>query len=148
MLVAAAMVASNWYACLLTWRPADANGVVWFTRAELGAIGIQRTHEMSRPGPSRAWLSFFRVDDPTSPLPPSPFKWAARYEASNGHHGRRQKVVIPLWIPLLLTALPTALLFYKGRKPKPGCCTKCRYNLAGLKDNRCPECGCEITHAK
>jgi predicted amidophosphoribosyltransferase len=50
-------------------------------------------------------------------------------------------------MPLLLLALPTAYLFYKDRKPKPGCCTKCRYNLAGLTTNRCPECGSEITQA-
>lgn len=37
----------------------------------------------------------------------------------------------------------------RGRKrlPQPGHCTRCRYDLRGLPENRCPECGTEFDPA-
>jgi hypothetical protein len=54
------------------------------------------------------------------------------------------RLLIPLWMPLVLVALPTGILIYRDRKPKPGHCRKCRYDLAGLTGNKCPECGTDI----
>ncbi len=49
---------------------------------------------------------------------------------------------IPLWCPFLLTALPTALLFwFDRRRISPGRCPKCGYNLTGNVSGICPECG-------
>lgn len=54
-------------------------------------------------------------------------------------------VTIPLWIPLFLfAALPSyALLKYHHlqKQRKPGICVNCGYNLRGLSEPRCPECG-------
>lgn len=54
-------------------------------------------------------------------------------------------VTMPLWIPLFLFAvLPScALLKYHHhrRRRKPGLCVNCGYNLRGLTEARCPECG-------
>ena len=48
---------------------------------------------------------------------------------------------VPLWIPLLLIAIPTAWLWYTDRRAKPWQCATCRYDLRGLDAGVCPECG-------
>ncbi len=49
---------------------------------------------------------------------------------------------VPLWLPFLIVALPTAFLFYRDRKQiPPGHCSTCGYNLTGAEHERCPECG-------
>ena len=54
----------------------------------------------------------------------------------------------PFWIPvLLLAAYPILVLIKTIRRrlrPKPGLCSKCGYNLTGLPEPRCPECGTEF----
>jgi len=60
----------------------------------------------------------------------------------------RRTVLIPLWLPFLIVALPTAFLFYRDRKRIPqGHCSTCGYNLTGAEHERCPECGaaCDST---
>lgn len=54
-------------------------------------------------------------------------------------------VVLPLWIPFILIAVPTALLWRLDRRRTfPGHCRKCNYNLAGNTSGVCPECGSPI----
>ena len=51
---------------------------------------------------------------------------------------------LPLWIPLLLIAAPTAWLWRTDRRAMPWQCAKCRYDLRGLEEGVgavCPECG-------
>ena len=55
-----------------------------------------------------------------------------------------RQMSIPLWLPLLLIAAPTAWLWYTDRRPKPWQCPKCRYDLRGLDGGVCPECGHEL----
>ena len=55
-------------------------------------------------------------------------------------------VLVPLYIPFTLLALPTALLFHRDRRSVrwaiAGRCRRCGYNLAGLPPTTpCPECG-------
>ena len=54
----------------------------------------------------------------------------------------------PFWVPVLvLAAYPNLVLIktIRGRhRAKPGHCSKCGYNLAGLPELRCPECGTEF----
>ncbi|MCH7792766.1 MAG: hypothetical protein IID31_10875 [Planctomycetes bacterium] len=83
---------------------------------------------------------------PSNTLPlffqkPPPIVWLPRYNFSIKNAGTWRNVAVPFWIPLVLVAVPTGLLFYRDRKPKPGCCAKCRYDLAGLSGDTCPECG-------
>jgi hypothetical protein len=47
----------------------------------------------------------------------------------------------PLWLPFLLTAAPTALLWYRNRRTPAGHCKTCRYDLTGITTGICPECG-------
>ncbi len=50
-------------------------------------------------------------------------------------------VIIPLWIPLVLAAIPTVLAFMRDRRSIPGHCQHCGYDLTGNVSGRCPECG-------
>ena len=55
-------------------------------------------------------------------------------------------VIIPFWMPTILFALSLyfchPLYYYRRRKRKKlGLCVKCGYNLKGLTELRCPECG-------
>ena len=53
-------------------------------------------------------------------------------------------IIIPVWFSLIATALPTAYLFYRDRRPPRGHCQKCGYNLQGNVSGTCPECGNEV----
>jgi hypothetical protein len=80
-----------------------------------------------RPG----WFAF---DD----RPPDPDQlWLPRRVAGAG----RDYFAIPVWMPILLLALPTATLWYRDRRPPKGHCQNCGYNLTGNVSGRCPECG-------
>ena len=48
---------------------------------------------------------------------------------------------LPLWIPFLLVAIPTGILFWRDRRTPPGHCQRCRYDLTGNTSGICPECG-------
>ena len=53
------------------------------------------------------------------------------------------EVVIPFWLTLVLSAVPTFFLFRKDRIP-PGHCPTCRYCLTGNTSGVCPECGGKV----
>jgi hypothetical protein len=61
---------------------------------------------------------------------------------------RRRQVLLPIWIPLSLVALPTLYSFWHARKrKKPGLCQVCLYDLTGNVSGICPECGSPIPDA-
>ncbi len=56
-----------------------------------------------------------------------------------------REVYVPLWLPLVLTAIPTAFLFWRGRRRiPPDRCQECGYDLTGNVSGKCPECGVPI----
>ncbi len=57
----------------------------------------------------------------------------------------RWQLRVPLWIPLLLIGIPSAILWWLDRRrPRPGHCRTCDYDLTGNVSGRCPECGTAI----
>lgn len=55
--------------------------------------------------------------------------------------------LIPLWLPFLLYAIPTALLWRRNRRPGPDDCQNCGYNMTGNVSGKCPECGTPLKSA-
>ena len=54
----------------------------------------------------------------------------------------RFSLVLPLWIPFVLLAIPTLVLWHRDRRCSPtGHCQRCGYDLTGNVSGRCPECG-------
>lgn len=62
--------------------------------------------------------------------------------------GTQAKLVhssIPFWVPMAALAIPTALLWYRGRRrPTEGHCPNCNYNLTANESGKCPECGTKL----
>jgi hypothetical protein len=54
-------------------------------------------------------------------------------------------LTIPIWLPMMLAAVPTTILWsYDRRRIPPGHCPKCGYNLTLNVSGECPECGTPI----
>ncbi len=71
----------------------------------------------------------------------SGFNWPSRYSYKGGEISYTG-VLVPLWMPLLAVAIPTAILFWRDRRRiPPGHCQQCGYDLTGNVSGRCPECG-------
>lgn len=51
------------------------------------------------------------------------------------------ELVLPFWIPFVLLAVSTVILWGHDRRIPPGHCAKCGYNLPGNTPGVCPECG-------
>ena len=50
-------------------------------------------------------------------------------------------LAIPLWMPLIAIAIPTAWLWWRDRRHPSGHCRKCGYDLTGNVTGVCSECG-------
>ena len=57
--------------------------------------------------------------------------------------GRTRYSGTNLWLVFVLTAVPVAILWRQHLRAPPGHCRKCRYSLAGVTGDVCPECGAE-----
>ena len=83
-------------------------------------------------------------------LPPNIFPSGARFHTGYASRARWVKptnvlISFPLWpVGLLLLAwgcYPFLPQYRRWRRRKMGLCTNCGYNLRGLTEPRCPECG-------
>ena len=116
--------------------------------------------EPSGPAPNPGW-TFFRHPsagrDYTPPgyvdLNPSP-PWQSflpvvggsdSFTMAPGNRVYDWGCVIRLWFLFLLCTIPTAVLWWRGRRQRrEGHCAKCGYNLTGNVSGVCPECGTAI----
>jgi hypothetical protein len=56
-----------------------------------------------------------------------------------------QDVVVPYWfLVATATAATIASAERSSRRPPPGCCPHCAYDLTGNVSGVCPECGCAV----
>ena len=58
---------------------------------------------------------------------------------------RIRRLIVPLWLPLLLTAIPTIMLWRRDRGRLAGHCRKCEYDLTGNVTGVCSECGTKVS---
>ena len=52
--------------------------------------------------------------------------------------------VVPVWLFVVAVGFPTAVLWWRDRRPKAGFCKACKYDLTGNVSGRCPECGTPV----
>jgi predicted Zn-ribbon and HTH transcriptional regulator len=73
------------------------------------------------------------------PSPPLD-RWTPFFGRSRG--GGAWVAAVPLWIPVLMVAMPTAILWWRDRRrTPPDRCRKCGSKLADNAIGVCPECG-------
>lgn len=79
------------------------------------------------------------------PIPQIFFPSAPRYEARLSGF----RLMVPIWQPALAAVILSGVLWlFHRRRPPPGHCRKCRYNLHGLTSAVCPECGTPVPPLK
>jgi hypothetical protein len=134
-LIAAAWVASRWHYILWTWT--DANGGLFSSSIQSGQIGCTRiAGPMQLEGYVEPWPGGLHHSVPSSAGPGPHWSHIPRC-----NFGRDWRLILPLWLPFLLIAAPTAWLWHRTRRVPPGHCPKCRYDLTGIATSTCPECG-------
>jgi len=97
-------------------------------------------------------LAFVHTPLPDKPLgwridrnPQAPYLMGIGQYACGTIRGRFVcSIELPLWLPLLLVAVPTALLWWRDRRYPAGHCRNCGYDLTGNVSGVCPECGTPI----
>lgn len=143
---AAALIAIAWIASA-RWAIGGSN-LIGETSARIGAGRLRAARMVYSPGhprpPHHRSTVQFRQNT-------EPWSWWFTHEqivtsiSSDGPVSMSMLEVlsIPMWVPLALVALPTALAWRRHlRRIPPDHCPRCRYNLAGLPPNSpCPECG-------
>jgi hypothetical protein len=68
--------------------------------------------------------------------------WFPFYSSQVGPAPSFSLIALPLWLPILIVAIPTYLMWRKDHnRPRKGQCIKCRYDLTGNTSGICPECG-------
>jgi hypothetical protein len=126
--------------------------VVWALSLKWGLVWIPSQHR----GAAVAGGLISILHSPGGP--PRPTGWSVMYmtpkERTWGHWGLawprtfehpmivHREHYVPLWLPLIFTAIPTACLFWLDhRRVPPGHCQRCGYSLTGNTSGICPECG-------
>lgn len=98
----------------------------------------------------QAQLTVFRIGErpgwslrPVRQRPIPVMAWRPTYERLNVYGS--SVATIPLWMPLVLVVIPTALAWsrrFRARKrARVGSCASCGYDMAGVAMGVCPECG-------
>jgi hypothetical protein len=76
--------------------------------------------------------------------------WRCQHRFVGGQLVRERTLSLPLWMPLMLfVGYPGFLIVFRGalrrrRRRKRNLCIHYGYNLTGLPEPRCPECGREV----
>ena len=77
------------------------------------------------------------------------FGWRRVVMPYQGGRLLNRSLFMPPWVPVVLFATYPTIAFIRGpvrrwRRRKRGLCIHCGYNLTGLTEPRCPECGEKI----
>jgi hypothetical protein len=139
-------IVAGWFFSICAWALYSrrlADGVMTVTLS-LGCIDCVRTHA-PRFDPNSyeywKWYGFGWSSGRSNPRWP---QWGCRFRRYSAFDlgNRDVQVIVPLWMPFLIVAIPTAYLWWRDRRQIPaGHCRKCGYNLTGNVSGVCPECG-------
>jgi hypothetical protein len=101
-----------------------------------GAVRVQRSREFS-PGVLSAKESFTRVVYPSmSVMTRQTFVAPVLRSSAMG-----TEVILPFWTVGVLGLALVVLAMRPWAKHPQGACRRCGYDLQGVRDQRCPECG-------
>lgn len=148
--LAAVMVASYWYWPRYVWSRANSSTTWYVSISNCGVLVARDSGAKQGLGkPLRSWSLPTRQawKDLMLSLPgqvsyaPHAIQWLPTYTSVSQPPVIAQQVSVPIWMPLLLIAAPTAWLWFNDCRAKPWQCVKCRYDLRGLEGGVCPECG-------
>lgn len=100
--------------------------------------GCEFSWNMVRVDVSEPMFLAGRLDEytPLARTRPFLFWWPSRRFVGN-----TLSVAVPYWTLLSALAPLTAFLWYRDRRPPPGHCQACGYDLTGNVSGKCPECG-------
>jgi hypothetical protein len=80
------------------------------------------------------------------------FQWLRRDETAPTYWSTQRSVVVPYWLPALLSAiapvLSTRARLVRSHRTRRGLCLGCGYDLTGNASGTCPECGTPVLWAK
>lgn len=144
--LAAAMVLSYWFWPANFTVRANAS-LAWRTLVSPGELRIEwepATKWGAKPSVSRWTFDQRESRGSNGKKNQPPITWLPSFNFDTKAGSDPPYVSIPLWAPFVLSTLLTAITFYWFGKPKPGQCRACRYDLAGLESEVCPECGTKI----
>ena len=149
MLIAGIWLFSGWYQILLLYSRGHAAASVGIFYIQWASSSAREQYKQLHPN-SRPLFPVFEdrlcVELPKVDHPPQ-LRWmlpcweAAGYDTQYAVWRMSSSLRIPFWLPFALMAIPTAFLWYRDRRIPPGHCQHCGYNLKGLTEARCPECG-------
>ena len=71
----------------------------------------------------------------------SAYGWEATSERLWWFQSDSQMAFVPSWFLLCVALIPTVFAWRRLRRPLPGHCVKCAYDLRDNLSGRCPECG-------
>lgn len=115
-----------------SWVIAIAGGALFI---ELRALAVAERRGLDFGTAYSSWEQFAR-------------NWSYGGRFRVGQYGPMRIIVVPLWIPFVALAIPTAFLWrLDRRRPAPGECPNCNYNLTGNTTRICPECGQPVERA-
>jgi hypothetical protein len=141
LIIAVAWVFSLRWFCVYARSEAGQGGSIYTTVGRGCLTTTTAVHPL--PGFSGGWR-LYRIP------PGSLFlRWRTRILTENeswaGQVVHVSIVILPLWIPFLLVAIPTAFLWHRDRRRiLPGHCQRCGYNLTGNVSGTCPECNTPV----
>ncbi|MCA9292883.1 MAG: hypothetical protein KDA20_03620 [Phycisphaerales bacterium] len=125
--------ATNWFWFIY----ASATGLDFFSvEVSRGCVSYAQGHNFNaRPTSYRGWELY-------RPSYSAPFRWTPGISERPAQGQPR----LAMWVPLYIFAAPFALFstisfFRAPLKHAEGHCPHCGYDLTGISDERCPECG-------
>ena len=146
MLIAGVWLFSGWYQIVLLYsrhygEQAAASAGVLYVLWTSSAVREQ----LPLASEGRPCVQLVKCDHPPRLHWILPCWKAPGYDTQAGCWHMSSALWIPFWLPFVLLATPTALLWWHDlRRIPPGHCQRCGYDLTGNVSGRCPECGTPI----